>query len=121
MSPLIATLSNESDPSWTRMCPEAGFEMSESEAPASVEVVDKKDKFPDPSVPNTWFALPSEEGRTKDTFESVSGLSKQQNYFRCLNLPLTLMNHLRLNHYQLKSRKVLQKNLLTYPYNTYHQ
>ena len=69
MSPLIATLSNESDPSWTRMCPEAGFEMSESEAPKSVEVVDKKDKFPDPSVPNTWFALPSEEGRTKDTFE----------------------------------------------------
>lgn len=64
-SPDTLTLSNESEPSCTRICAEVGEEISESVAPARVEVVDKNDKFPEPSVPITWLAEPSAEGRVK--------------------------------------------------------
>ena len=53
------------------MCPDAGLEISESVAPASVEVVDRNESEPLPSVPSTWFALPSAEGNVNVTLEAT--------------------------------------------------
>ena len=57
-SPDTATLSNESDPSWTRMCPPLAEEMSVSVA-TSVDVVDTKERVPEPFVERTCPFGPS--------------------------------------------------------------
>ena len=61
-SPDTATLSNESDPSWTRMCPPLAEEMSVSVAPASVDVVDTKERVHEPFVERTCPFDPSVPG-----------------------------------------------------------
>ena len=51
------------------MCPADGELISVSDAPAIDEVVDTKDKFPEPSVPRTCPFEPSEDGNVKVRFE----------------------------------------------------
>ena len=69
-SPESATLSNESEPSCTKMCPPEGDEISVSERP-NVDVVDTNDNAPEPSVASTCPFEPSDEGSVNVRLEPI--------------------------------------------------
>ena len=57
--------------SYSNIAPSAGVVILVSLAPATVEVVDRNESVPLPSVPSTWFAEPSAPGSVYVTLEAT--------------------------------------------------